>query len=307
MSTTTAGGPRITGAVLDHVAHAVPRWQDVWDRYATDLGAVWASGGPGPGFAPGQLRFANGARVEMLMPWNVGVNDFLVRFLDHTGPGPHHLTFKVPDLAVALEEVRRTGREPIGVNMSDPEWMEAFLHPKAATGVVVQLAEAPHPWSSPPPDGFPTGRRLRRDGSGPAAPATLERVCHVVADLAAAEDLFVGLLGGEVVDGGTAAGLRWMEVRWSGPLSLRLVGAADPGVDGPVHAWLAGLPGRVHHLSLETEEPGAVPGAAPATSAIARLWSGTEELWEIPAEDNCGLGIVLAGFGGATGAPSSAR
>ena len=61
-------GHRIDGTVLDHVAHAVPRWQDVWDRYAIDLGAEWTSGGPGPGFAPGQLQFANGARVEVLMP-----------------------------------------------------------------------------------------------------------------------------------------------------------------------------------------------------------------------------------------------
>jgi hypothetical protein len=120
MSITPGEGPRIEGTVLDHVAHAVHRWQDVWLRYATDLGSVWASGGPGPGFAPGQLRFANGARVEVLMPWDVEVNDFLSRFLARNGPGPHHLTFKVPNLKQALEQVRSTGVEPIGVNLSDP-------------------------------------------------------------------------------------------------------------------------------------------------------------------------------------------
>ena len=67
--------------ILDHVAHAVPRWQDVWDRYAIELGAEWNSGGPGPGFAPGQLRFGNGARIEILMPHDPHVNDFLQRFL----------------------------------------------------------------------------------------------------------------------------------------------------------------------------------------------------------------------------------
>ena len=45
MSITPDASPRIEGTVLDHVAHAVPRWQEVWGRYATDLGAVWASGG----------------------------------------------------------------------------------------------------------------------------------------------------------------------------------------------------------------------------------------------------------------------
>ncbi|HEY4946504.1 MAG TPA: VOC family protein, partial [Acidimicrobiales bacterium] len=166
----STSGVTIAGTVLDHVAHAVPRWQDVWTRYAVDLGAEWNSGGPGPGFAPAQLRFGNGARVEVLMPHRVEVNDFLDRFITNNGPGPHHLTFKVPDLQAALERVVEAGFEPIGVDVSDPEWKEAFIHPKRATGVVVQLAEQRIPWVSPPPDDYPTERRRRPDGSGPAPP-----------------------------------------------------------------------------------------------------------------------------------------
>jgi methylmalonyl-CoA/ethylmalonyl-CoA epimerase len=303
MATTPADGPHLAGTVLDHVAHAVPRWQDVWDRYASDLGAVWASGGPGPGFAPGQLRFANGARVEVLMPWDVAVNDFLARFLARNGPGPHHLTFKVPDIAHAVEEARRFGIEPVNIDLSDPEWMEAFLHPKQAGGVVVQLAEAPHPWSSPPPDDYPTDLRLRVDGSGPAAPATLERVCHVVADLDPARALFGGLLAGEVVDEGSERGVQWVDLRWAGPLGLRLVAARDPDAPGPVADWLGGLPGRVHHIAVETEEPEAVPDVRPVSPGIATLGNAPDQdgVFEIPPADNCGLGVVVTGFGGATG------
>jgi methylmalonyl-CoA/ethylmalonyl-CoA epimerase len=309
MATSPADGPRIAGTVLDHVAHAVPRWQDVWDRYATDLGAVWASGGPGPGFAPGQLRFANGARVEVLMPWDVQVNDFLSRFLARSGPGPHHLTFKVPNLADAIEEIRRLGIEPINIDVSDPEWMEAFLHPKSATGVVVQLAEAPHPWSSPPPDDYPTDIRLRLDGSGPAAPATLERVCHVVADLGAARALFGGLLAGEVIGEGAERDIHWVDLRWSGPLGLRLVGTDEPGVPGPVSDWLGGLSGRIHHISVETEEPQAVRGARPVTAGLATFAGGTGPIgmFEVPGAENGGLTIVLSGFGGASGTGSTGR
>jgi methylmalonyl-CoA/ethylmalonyl-CoA epimerase len=303
MATTPADGPHLAGTVLDHVAHAVPRWQDVWDRYASDLGAVWASGGPGPGFAPGQLRFANGARVEVLMPWNVAVNDFLARFLARNGPGPHHLTFKVPDMVHAVEEARRFGIEPVNIDLSDPEWMEAFLHPKQAGGVVVQLAEAPHPWSSPPPDDYPTDLRLRVDGSGPAAPATLEQVCHVVADLDTARALFGGLLAGEVVDEGSERGVQWVDLRWAGPLGLRLVAERDPDAPGPVADWLGGLPGRVHHIAVETEEPEAVPDVRPVSPGIATLGTAPDQngVFEIPPADNCGLGIVVTGFGGATG------
>lgn len=307
MTTTPAAGPRLAGTVLDHVAHAVPRWHDVWHRYATDLGAVWASGGPGPGFAPGQLRFANGARVEVLMPWDVEVNDFLARFLARNGAGPHHLTFKVPDLGLAIDEARRFGIDPINIDRSDPEWMEAFLHPKLASGVVVQLAEAPHAWSSPPPEDYPVDRRERSDGSGPTAPATLERVCHVVADLERARALFGGLLDGEVVGEGSEHGMRWVDLRWPGPLGLRLVGSEEPGAPGPVADWLDGLAGRVHHIAFETEEPEHVPGAGPAGVGIDTLGLDPGAVLRIDPDDNCGLGVVLTGFGGASGTPAPAR
>ena len=216
-------GSAIEGVRLDHVAHAVPRWQDVWERYATELGAEWSSGGPGPGFAPGQVRFGNDARLEILMPNDPHLNDFLQRFLQSNGPGPHHLTFKVPNLTDAIDHCRAVGFEPIGINRTDPEWMEAFLHPKVASGVVVQLAEAPNAWSSPPPDDYPTARRQRRDGSGPVPPAALRRVVHAVADPERAADLFVGLLGADVAGTGEQPDHRWMDLDWGGPLSLRLV------------------------------------------------------------------------------------
>ncbi len=295
MSTAPTGDTRIEGAVLDHVAHAVPRWQDVWHRYATDLGAEWNSGGPGPGFAPAQLRFANRARVEVLMPWDVEVNDFLSRFLAASGPGPHHLTFKVPDLEVAIDRARTFGIHPIGINTSDPEWRECFLHPKLASGVVVQLAQQRFAWRSDPPDDYPADRRQRADGSGPVPPAALVQVCHVVADLGAALALFAGLLGGAVTADATSDGLHWVDLSWAGPLGVRLVGSADADPDGPVPRVLHGLPGRVHHLRMEVEEPGGVPGAALATSRFGTLGgrrSGSG-VFEIARADNAGLGIVL--------------
>jgi hypothetical protein len=298
MSTTATVTPRIGHAVLDHIAHAVPRWQDVWHRYATDLGAVWSSGGPGPGFAPAQLQFANGARVEVLMPWAVEVNDFLSRFLAANGPGPHHLTFKVPDLAAAMEEARAFGIQPIGIDVSDP-------------GVVVQLAQANEGWSSLAPDDYPTERRIRSDGSGAVPPAALLRACHVVADLDTATALFGGLLDGQVVSGGASGGLRWIDLAWPGPLGVRLVGA-DTSVDdpaGPVARWLGGRSGRVHHVTVVTEEPNGVPGAVPAASAFAAVEAAGNGggAWEIDRADNAGLGVVLIPPGADPGVPPTGR
>ena len=286
----------ITGTTLDHVAHAVPRWQDVWTRYAVDLGAEWNSGGPGPGFAPGQLRFGNGARIEVLMPYDTEVNDFLQRFIAKSGPGPHHLTFKVPDLSSALDEARQADLSPIGIDFSDPEWMEAFIHPKQATGVVVQLAEAPGGWTSPAPDDYPTERRQRSDGRGPVDPATLRKVVHAVADLDTATALFVELLGGEVSGEFTGDRARWIDVTWPGPLALRLISPADPDPSNEIRRWLGDRPGRIHHLEVAAEEPERLDGARPITdswwlpgpAADAPVPHG----WTIAPEDNLGLGLI---------------
>jgi methylmalonyl-CoA/ethylmalonyl-CoA epimerase len=288
-------GP-IEGVSLDHVAHAVPRWQDVWGRYAVDLGAEWSSGGQGRGFSPAQLRFGNGARIEVLMPNDPHLNDFLQRFLAASGPGPHHMTFKVPDLTAAIETARKAGIEPIGIDRSDPEWMEAFLHPKTATGVVVQLAEAYGTWSNPAPEDFPAERRQRLDDSGPLPPAAFRRIVHAVADLDWASSIFVGLLGGTVLDRGNRSDHVWMEMAWGGPLALRLV-APIPGSTGtPLQQWIGSRPGRVHHLEFDVEEPESVPGARPAGDRLVGLDVNEEpgRHWVVGADDNAGLQLVLA-------------
>jgi methylmalonyl-CoA/ethylmalonyl-CoA epimerase len=83
-----AAGGTAGPATLDHVAIAVERWADAWPRYAVGLGGAWSSGGFNVGFGPAQLRFANGARLEVLQPWQPEANPFLRRFLDASGPGP---------------------------------------------------------------------------------------------------------------------------------------------------------------------------------------------------------------------------
>ncbi len=90
-------------------------------------------------------------RLEMIEPVHPADSDnFLVRFLRDRGEGVHHLTFKVTDIEEAVARAEGLGFEVLGVDLSHDFWKEAFVHPRGASGVLVQLAE----WiDKTPPEG----------------------------------------------------------------------------------------------------------------------------------------------------------
>ena len=147
----------------------------------------------------------DGMPVELLEPWAAEQNDFLARFVARHGAGPHHLTFKVPDLADALERVRGAGFHPVNIDVSDPEWKEAFLMPREAHGTVVQLAESHgHPETRKElldyvaehgPNMHP---RWWVDPEPPTGHGTLRRVVLRTPSLPSALGFFAGVLQGDV-------------------------------------------------------------------------------------------------------------
>jgi methylmalonyl-CoA/ethylmalonyl-CoA epimerase len=140
--------PSAHSAVLDHVAVAVEKVAAVPPFLVGVLGARPDSGGPGPGYRFWQWRFARGGRLEVLEP-DGPPGGFLHRFLASRGPGVHHVTFKVASIEVAMARAEAAGYAIVGASLEQPAWKEAFLHPKQAQGVVVQLAES-HPELEPP-------------------------------------------------------------------------------------------------------------------------------------------------------------
>lgn len=195
---------------LDHIALAADETSDALHFLTGPLGGTVIFGGQSIGFRPMQVWVGtadgDGMPVELLEPWAVDRNDFLARFVARHGAGPHHLTFKVADLAAALARVHSAGFHPVNVDVSDPSWKEAFLMPREAHGTVVQLAEShgypetragllahvaengpneqPRWWSDPSP--------------AEGKPARLRRVVLRTPDLPAAVDFFAGMLEGDV-------------------------------------------------------------------------------------------------------------
>ena len=132
---------------LDHIAIALPSVGQAPDVLVGVLGGVPDQGRPAGVFRWATWRFEGGGCIEILEP--VGAGGFLHRFLATHGPGVHHVTFKVPGLSDVCRRAGDLGYDIVGRDESDASWKEAFLHPKQAQGIVVQLVETA---SAPGPD-----------------------------------------------------------------------------------------------------------------------------------------------------------
>jgi len=229
-------------ADLDHVAFAAADTAPAMRFLTGTLGGTVLSGGQAFGFRPVQVLVGDvsgGMKVELLEPWEPERNDFLARFVARSGAGPHHLTFKVPDLDDALDAARAAGFTPVGIERSDPRWHEAFLHPREAHGTVVQIAHATETsdrkaWLDFVAANGPSGEPVwwvdpEPAAGGPGWHTYLRRVVIGAPDPAPVLALYAELLGGRTI-AGAADGT---ELEWPGGGRVRVERRADqpPGVD----------------------------------------------------------------------------
>jgi methylmalonyl-CoA/ethylmalonyl-CoA epimerase len=208
-------------AVLDHLAIGTATLAEGWDLFGGILGGTWVYGGDSPGFWWGQLSYAAGPKIELLTPAGGPDAAFLERFLADHGAGPHHFNFIVSDIEATLSRIRALGIEPVGINLANPHWKEAFLHPRSAHGIVVQVAQqdgAPDP--APPPD---------LPAPGPAA--RFDLIEHHVTDLDGATRLFREVLDGHLAVRSEDA----IELTWPGGCRLRLVREEGLARGGALH------------------------------------------------------------------------
>jgi methylmalonyl-CoA/ethylmalonyl-CoA epimerase len=196
-------------AVLDHLAIGTPVLTDGWDLFGGVLGGRWAYGFGSPGYWWGQLGFASGPKIELLTPTGGPDAAFLERFLAAHGPGPHHFNFVVSDIERTLAHLRALGLQPIGVNLDNPSWKEAFLHPRSAHGIVIQVAQQAGEPHTPAPRELPE----------PGPPTRFDLIEHHVSDLDGATQLFRDVLDGHLETGDDHAA----ELTWPGGRRLRLV------------------------------------------------------------------------------------
>lgn len=211
------------GVLFDHIAIGVARMADAPAVLVGALGGVPADGATNPVFRWGVWRFEGGGDLEILEPH--GPDGFLRRFLASQGPGVHHVTFRVSSLREACARAEARGYTIVGYDDSDPTWMEAFLHPRQALGIVVQFAEERVP--------LPRGARRWTPPPGPANPPPPVRVLGLrmrARSRAAAQRQWGEIALGEVSDGPAGE----LVYRWPGS-PMRLTIEVDPAAEeGPV-------------------------------------------------------------------------
>ncbi len=129
---------------FDHVSMAVADI-DAAGPLLRLLGAEHFDGGLN---AHGDFRWAQYSlpgwgTLELIAPIDSNPDHFIRRFLNDRGEGLHHLTFKVLDIGKAVDRATELGFIVTGFDDSLDDWKEAFIHPKSANGVLIQLAEFP--------------------------------------------------------------------------------------------------------------------------------------------------------------------
>ena len=129
---------------LDHIAIAVDDLHAALERFAEDFGLELTGQEDVPTERTSTAFFPiSGTRIELIHPIN-GEGP-VQRYLDKRGPGLHHLCFRTDDVEGDMKRLQQKGyrflsEAPVpGAHGT----RVAFIHPKSAGGVLIELAEHP--------------------------------------------------------------------------------------------------------------------------------------------------------------------
>ncbi len=123
-----------------HIGVAVTDLDDAVAFYRTVLG-----------LEPSRPESADGAQIVSVRFGDVDVelltsddpDSPIGRFLAKRGPGIHHVCYRVPNLDVALDACRSAGYQLIDETPRGGAGGHriAFIHPKATSGILIELTE----------------------------------------------------------------------------------------------------------------------------------------------------------------------
>ena len=134
---------------FDHIGIAVHSIDKARVFFEQSLGAKHRRTGEHPS---GDFRIAlfdlHDFCIELLEPINP--DGFLAKFLAKRGEGFHHLTLQTPNLAEKVADLEQSGIRVVDKHFDDPDAIDAFVSPKSAHGLLIQLGETLGPLNNRP-------------------------------------------------------------------------------------------------------------------------------------------------------------
>lgn len=137
---------------VDHIAIVVSNIEEAAKLYteALGVGLTHIQDQPEDKVRVGFLPIGD-CEIELVEP--TAPDTGVARFLERRGPSLHHVCFEVDDLAATLRSLESQGVELIDKKpRHGAVGMVAFLHPRAANGVLLELNQItePLPWRQQP-------------------------------------------------------------------------------------------------------------------------------------------------------------
>jgi methylmalonyl-CoA/ethylmalonyl-CoA epimerase len=125
---------------FDHLGVATRDADRLADLFGSLLDVPVVHREPFDGLDVAFLDLGNGY-LELLEP--VDGEGPVARLLARDGPGVHHVAFRTPDVAAALDTARADGVELVDEEPRTGAWGHrvAFLHPESTGGVLVEFVE----------------------------------------------------------------------------------------------------------------------------------------------------------------------
>jgi methylmalonyl-CoA/ethylmalonyl-CoA epimerase len=134
---------------FDHVGIAVRSIDQARTFFEGALGATfrYVKVGRGGGFRFAVFDLA-GFTIELLEP--IDPNGFVATFLQKRGEGVHHITLQVPELEQKVAVLEGQGLRIVDKRFEHPHFVDAFISPRSACGVLFQLGETCPPLDNEP-------------------------------------------------------------------------------------------------------------------------------------------------------------
>ncbi len=122
------------GVAVSSIDEALPFYRALLRNEATDREVI-----PNEKLTAIMLPL-EGSRIELLEP--LTPDSVIGRFLAKRGPGLHHVAFRVPDLAAAVERLKSAGARVLNEPRTGAGGhLYVFVHPASTGGVLIELVQ----------------------------------------------------------------------------------------------------------------------------------------------------------------------